>query len=447
MAGPGRPNAYGAKVRVAINRGLSIEIDGVSPQSQIDTGTPVRHVAVLGADYPHLKPSMRVAVNDRVRLGDTVFCDRLDPDVKVVAPGSGVVAAIHRGPRRALISVVIRLEGNATCSFERHNTKQINGLAKAEVRRILLESGLWTALRARPFERVPASDSEPRWLFVTAMDTSPGGFSPDSLLEGSAPAFEDGIRVLARLGAEALYVCHGPGFEVPLPPEVPGVRPIQFEGPHPAGLPGTHVDRLARPTLADEAWHIGYQDVLAIGRLFRGGELFTERVISVCGGGVRRPRLLRTRLGASLRELLRDDANEGSTVVSGSILSGRAVGEADAYLGRFHQQVSLPESRQPHNSPWSVLQAMFRPRPVWSRASGDPDAGLLPVQAFERVWPHRTPPVALLRAVLARDTETAEKLGCLSFAEEDMALLSTVCPAGLDYGAALRRTLNAIQQE
>ncbi|NNJ79622.1 MAG: NADH:ubiquinone reductase (Na(+)-transporting) subunit A [Xanthomonadales bacterium] len=434
-------------MRVAINRGLSIEIDGVSPQSQIDTGTPVRHVAVLGADFPQLKPSMRVAVNDRVRLGDPVFHDRLDPNVKVVAPGSGVVVAIHRGPRRALISVVIRLEGNAICNFERYDTKQIDGLAKAEVRRLLLESGLWSALRARPFERVPASDSEPRWLFVTAMDTSPGSFNPGIVLEGGAKAFEDGIRVLARLGAEALYVCHGPGLEVPLPPELPGVQRIQFQGPHPAGLPGTHVDRLARPTLANEAWHIGYQDVLAVGRLIRGGELFTERVISVCGGGARRPRLLRTRLGASLRELLRDDANEGSTVVSGSILSGRAVGEADAFLGRFHQQVSLPEARQQRNSPWSVLHGMFKPRPVWSPAGGDPGAGLVPVQAFERVWPHRTPPVALLRALLARDTETAEKLGCLSFAEEDMALLSTVCPARLDYGAALRHTLNAIQQE
>ena len=436
-------------MRVAISRGLDIELDGVPSQPRIDSGGPVRHVAVLGQDFPQLKPSMQVAVNDRVRLGDTVYFDRLDSAVRVVAPGSGAVVAINRGPRRALISVVIRLEDSVPNEFDRHTAKEINALSSPDVRRRLLESGLWTALRARPFDRVPASESEPRWLFVTAMDTSPGGFDPGLVLEGNDRDFEDGVRVLARLGAKTLYVCHSPGVRVPLPPELSQVRRVEFRGPHPAGLPGTHIARLARPTLDDQAWHIGYQDVLAIGHLFRRGALATERVISVCGAGALRPRLLRTRLGASLDELLRDDATAGSTVLSGSVFSGRSVSEADPYLGRFHQQVCLLGSQTGprNNALWNILRGIVHPKPVLGAADGNSAAGLLPVEAFERVWPHRVPPVALLRAVLARDTETAEKLGCLAFAEEDMALLTAVCPARLDYGAALRRTLKAIQQD
>jgi Na+-transporting NADH:ubiquinone oxidoreductase subunit A len=432
-------------VRVAIKRGLTIDIDGALPDVQIGSGAPVRHVAVLGADFPQMKPSLQVAVNDRVRLGETIFSNRLDPAVKVTAPGSGVVTAINRGLRRALVSVVIRLEDDAAIEFPRHTRPELNALSAQQVREQLLASGLWTALRARPFDRVPTSNGTPRWLFVTAMDTRPGTFDPGVVLEGKAQALQDGVRVLARLGAQTLYVCHGPGFQVPLPTDLPSVRGVEFRGPHPAGLPGTHIARLAQPSLVDEAWHIGYQDVVAIGQLFHDGALSAERVVSLCGGKARRPRLLRTRLGASLNELLRDDAAPGAALVSGSIFSGRPTGEADAYLGRLHQQVWLPAPPPPPHSTWNVWRRMFNPKPVLSAVGVTRDTGLVPVAAFERVWPHRVPPVALLRALLAGDTETAEKLGCLSFAEEDMALLSAVCPARLDYGAALRRTLQAIQ--
>ena len=39
----------------------------------------------------------------------------------------------------------------------------------AALRGLLLESGLWTAFRTRPFSRVPAADAVPEAIFVETM--------------------------------------------------------------------------------------------------------------------------------------------------------------------------------------------------------------------------------------------------------------------------------------
>lgn len=437
-------------MRIPITGGLNIALNWGAPAQEFDGASPVEHLAVMGADYRGIKPTLQVAVDDRVRLGDVLFTDRLEPRLRVTAPGAGVVVAINRGARRSLTSVVIRLEGSSAIEFSRYTSDEIDSLGTDQVQDQLLQSGLWTALRTRPFDRVPAPATKPRWLFVTAMDTNPGAINPQIAIDPYIDDWEHGLRVLTRLGAEAVYVCHGPDDAVPLPQGF-AIRPVQFDGPHPAGLPGTHIHHLASPDVGTEAWHINYQDVVAIGRLFRQGELWTERSIALCGAGARRPRLLRTRLGAKISELLGNEILTGQTVLSGSALSGRIAAAHTDYLGRFHQQVCLlppPARRRKWAFGWHPFNRSLRPS-AQAIVASEPDmhpSGLLPVEAFERVWPFTSAPVPLLRALLSGDTETAEMLGCLAFAEEDLALLSAVCPAQRDYGAALRRTLDALEE-
>jgi Na+-transporting NADH:ubiquinone oxidoreductase subunit A len=442
----------GGNMRIAIDRGLSIAVES-APEQRLSMASSARHVAVKGADYRGLKPSVQVKVNDRVGLGDVLFTDRLDPRLRVTAPGAGVVVAINRGVRRKLTSVVIRLEGTAAADFTRYSSRQINTLDTDQVQQLLLQSGLWTALRARPFDNIPTPATRPRWLFVTAMDTNPGALDPQLVITPYQDEFADGLRMLARLGAEAIYLCHGPNAEIPVPEEITTLRKIQFDGPHPAGLPGTHIQYLARPNVGAQAWHINYQDVVAIGKLVRHGELWTERSIALSGAVVRQPRLLRTRLGAKLSELLSDDISSGQTVLSGSVLSGQVAYDTTDYLGRYHQQVYVLPAAEPQRNWRSNLRrltALLGTSPteiLHNRATTLGGSGLLPVEAFESVWPFANAPVPLLRALLVADAEAAATQGCLALAEEDLALLSVVCPAKRDYGAALRRTLDTLEQD
>ena len=124
-------------------------------------------------------------------------------------------------------------------------------------------------------------------------------------------------------------------------PTANGVTVEEFEGPHPAGLPGTHIHFLDPVSEKKTVWHAGAQDVIAIGRLFVTGRLPVERVISLAGPVVRTPKLLRTRLGANTTDLTRD-LLEGveNRVISGSVLSGRTASPPFDFLGRYHCQVS-----------------------------------------------------------------------------------------------------------
>jgi Na+-transporting NADH:ubiquinone oxidoreductase subunit A len=401
----------------------------------------------MGADYVDLKHSLAVAEGERVRLGQTLFTDRRYSEVRYTAPGSGYVRAINRGAKRRLASVVLELDGDDAERFPAHEARDLANLQVETVREILLRSGLWTALRSRPYGRVPPPNPLPHALFITAMDTNPLAADPAIVIAERAEDFHHGVTVLSRLATGTTYLCQSPSANIS-GPAADGLVTAEFQGPHPAGLPGTHIHRLTSNEDIP-AWYVGYQDVIAIGYLFSTGELLPERVIALGGPGLARPRLVRARIGACLDELLSDENVADCRVISGSVLSGRRATQTARHLGRYHQQVSvLPEIAKHEPAPGFLARLMGR-----SHASSSSDtavtgrpSGMLPMEAFERVWPLTTPPSPLLRALLVRDTETARTLGCLTLDEEDLALCSYVCPAKYDYGSALRETLRAIER-
>ena len=357
--------------------------------------------------------------------------------------------AIHRGAKRRLASIVIALEGDDAETqaepFPAEGVESLAGLSPDTVRERLLRSGLWTALRARPYARVAEPDALPRALFVTAMDTNPLAGDPTVVLAEHTQAFDHGLTVLSRLATT--YVCKSPSLNLAVPASAEVVV-AEFEGPHPAGLPGTHIQCLA-PGRAEPAWYIGYQDVIAIGKLFVTGKLWSERIVALGGPGMTHPRLVRTRPGASLDDLVSGGTKTDCRIISGSVLSGRRITPTAAHRGRYHQQVTvLPEVAADDTRPGLLSLLTNRrnsSRPLDTAVNGWP-GGMLPVEAFERVWPLRTPPVPLLRALLVRDAELARALGCLDLSEEDLSLCSYVCPAKYDYGSALRATLRAIER-
>ena len=448
---------------IRIRKGLDIPIAG-APEQVIYPGPRVRHVALCGVDYVGLRPRMLVSVGDAVGLGQPLFKDKRDPVVCYGSPGHGTVVAINRGARRVLESVVIRLgEGGAEdLRFDGLGKLQIEGLSRERVAERLLSSGLWATLRTRPFSRVPPSDSAPRSIFVTAIDTRPLAPDPSIIVSNDPEAFATGLQLLTKLTEGTVWLCTAPDWQIVLP-GIDRVYHASFSGPHPAGLPGTHMHFLDPVGPGRTAWQIGYQDVMAIGRLFSKGIIDTSRVISLSGSCVKNPRLITTRTGASLEELFTEDAcgRVPCRIVSGSVLSGRSATGTLAYLGRYHKQVSvLHEGGAAYPFGWTGLfprrfsaaptfsrQTGFRRRYALSTTQNGRHSGMLPMRVFDRVMPLDILPSPLLRALLVKDTERAQALGCLELDEEDLSLCSFVCPAKKDYGVALRLNLDAIEKE
>ncbi|SEI38412.1 Na+-transporting NADH:ubiquinone oxidoreductase subunit A [Allopseudospirillum japonicum] len=448
---------------ISIKRGLDLPITG-APEQSIDDAPRASHVAIVGPDYVGMKPTMEVQVGDKVKLGQVIFTDKKTPGVKYTAPASGEVVAINRGARRVLQSVVIRVdEQEEAISFTAYEAHQIVELTDAQVRENLIESGLWTALRTRPFSRVPAPDAKPHSIFVTAMDTHPLAADPAVIIAENAGDFEAGVQVLKHLTQGKVFVCKKAGADIPSWNSGQLVTE-EFEGPHPAGLAGTHIHFLDPVSLEKQVWTIGYQDVIAVGQLFLTGQLNTQRIVALGGPLVTKPRLLRTRLGACLQELTSGELQEGvkARIISGSVFGGTHAHDALAYLGRYHQQVSVLEEgdkrefigwlslgKERHSvmgiyvSSWQGLPEKYAP----NTSTNGSERAMVPVGNYEKIMPLDILPTQLLRSLIVGDIEMAMKLGCLELDEEDLALCTYVCPGKYEYGPILRDNLTLIEKE
>ncbi|MDU4364333.1 MAG: Na(+)-translocating NADH-quinone reductase subunit A [Klebsiella oxytoca] len=431
------------------------------PSQQISSKTAVKRVALLGEEYIGMRPSMAVREGDRVQKGQLLFEDKKNPGVRFTAPASGTVSAIHRGERRVLQSVVIDVDGEESVHFPRYELAELAGLTRESVQQQLLESGLWTAFRTRPFSKIPAPGSVPAAIFVTAIDTNPLAADPQPIILAQREAFDAGLTLLTRLTDGKVHVCQAGGGKLGGHP-VGQVTFNQFAGPHPAGLAGTHIHFLEPVSLKKQIWHLNYQDVIAVGKVFLEGELYNERIVALGGPQVKEPRLLKTCLGASLDELLEDELlDDENRIISGSVLSGTHARGPHAFLGRFHLQISVvKEGREkelfgwvmPGKDKFSITRTTvghFLKRKLFN-FSTDTNGGeraMVPIGNYERVMPLDILPTMLLRDLLAGDTDSAQALGCLELDEEDLALCTYVCPGKYEYGPALRSVLTQIEQE
>ncbi|HDR0634047.1 Na(+)-translocating NADH-quinone reductase subunit A [Pasteurella multocida] len=444
---------------ITIKKGLNLPISG-SPEQVIRDGNAITEVALLGEEYVGMRPSMKVREGDVVKKGQVLFEDKKNPGVVFTAPASGTVTAIHRGAKRVLQSVVIKIEGNEQITFEKYTTEQLKQLTSEQVRQNLQTSGLWTALRTRPFSKVPAVDATPVSIFVNAMDTNPLCADPQVIVQQSAQAFEAGLTVLSRLHEGKVYLCKAANASIPSP-SIANLDVKEFAGPHPAGLSGTHIHFIDPVSATKFVWYINYQDVIAVGKLFTTGELDVSRVVSLAGPQVKNPRLVRTVLGANLSQLTANEVKDGENrVISGSVLSGaKAAGPVD-YLGRYALQVSvLEEGREKEFLGWimpgankyslsrTVLGHFSKKLFNFTTALNGGERAMVPIGAYERVMPLDIIPTLLLRDLAAGDTDSAQALGCLELDEEDLALCTFVCPGKNEYGPLLRQALDKIEKE
>jgi Na+-transporting NADH:ubiquinone oxidoreductase subunit A len=445
---------------IKIKRGLDIPLAG-APTGELDTAVTTRAAALLGADYHGMKPTMAVQVGDVVKRGDLLFTDKKCEGVRYTSPAGGRVSAINRGAKRAFQSVVVEIDGDETASFGQYSAEAAHELSAEAIKTQLIQSGQWTALRARPFGRVADPATSPAGLFITAIDTHPHAPDPEQVIAREADAFELGQTLLANLVDCPVYLCAAPGADMPQATH-DRISRHDFAGPHPAGLAGTHVHFLMGASAERIAWTIGYQDVIAVGRLFLDGALYVERVVALAGPSVSRPRLVLSRLGADLQALVAGEGEgDDARLLSGSVLGGRAVQSDTAYLGRYHQQVALlPEGRErafmgwlspgvnKHSVMGIYLSSWFGSKPLaMSTNTNGSERAMVPVGAYEKVMPLDILPTQLLRALLVGDTETAQALGCLELDEEDLALCTYVCPGKYEYGGILRDNLTLIEKE
>jgi len=444
---------------IKIKKGLNLPIEGV-PEQKVYPGPTVTKVAILGEEYNGMRPTMHVQVGDVVKKGQLLFEDKKNPGIKFTAPAAGEVIEINRGARRVLQSVVIKLQGDDEIVFQSFDNASLATAERSAISELLVESGAWTAIRTRPFSKNPAIGSTPSSIFVSAMDTNPLAADPQIIIAERKQDFAFGLKVLAKLTDGKVFVSKAPSADINTGDATVDVN--EFSGPHPAGLVGTHIHHLDPVGMKKCVWHVGYQDVIAIGSLLQTGKLDTTKVLSIAGPAAKAPKLVSTVLGASIDELVADQKIDGPVrVISGSILNGTTADGPQAYVGRYHNQVSLlVEDREkklfgwikPGSNQHSVTRAYLghlSPKKLFNMTTttNGSDRSMVPIGNYERIMPLDIIPTLLLRDLLSGDSDGASSLGALELDEEDLSLCTYVCPGKYNYGPVLRECLTKIEEE
>ena len=445
-----------------IKKGLDLPITG-APEQRIEAAKPVTQVGLLGDDYIGMKPTMLVTVGDKVKVGQPIFTDKKTEGVTFTAPASGTIAEVNRGAKRKFESIVIDVSGDGNDAVEFDGAKGADplSLGREGVTQQLTESGLWTSLRTRPYGKIPAPGTVPNSIFVQAIDTNPLAADPAVALSERKDQFSLGLLALTQLTDGKVFLCKAEDSEVP-GAGVDGVTSETFSGPHPAGLVGTHIHMLDPVGPNKTVWYINYQDVAAIGTLLTTGKLDTRRVISLAGPVVNQPRLLETRIGAAVDQLIAGEhADVKIRPVSGSVLCGRTANHPHNFLGRFHTQVSVLQEgdereflgwQKPGMDKYSFSKifasaAFPNMKFAFTTSTGGSERAMVPIGTYEKVMPLDILPTQLLRALIVRDTDQAQDLGVLELEEEDIALCTFVCPGKYEYGSLLRENLSTIERE
>jgi len=444
---------------IHIKKGCDIPLQG-GPVQEISGEAVSSEYAVLGDDFIGLKPRFLVSEGDYVKKGDALFVHKKDERITFTSPVAGEIKSINRGAKRKFLSIVIRKSGNDSVTFNKYS--DLSNIPAEEIKSQLLKSGLWTSFISRPFGKIADPEAEPPDIFITAADTRP--FAPKVIkaIDDNVDSFYDGVHVISALTKSTVFLCiDDESFYIPshLPNNVELVR---FAGHHPAGLAGTHIHFLSPVSREKSVWQIGYQDVIAVGKLFKTGEIYTKRVISVAGEGIREPALIRTDIGADIFEIIKSKRIDDKEyrVISGSPLYGRKCEEPAHFLGKFDYQVSvIPEGGDreffgwlvPGNNKFSVKNVftgkLFKKKFSLNTSASGSKRAIVPIGSYEKVMPLDIIATYLLRYLEIGDIEMAEKLGCLELLEEDLSLCTFVCPGKIDHCKNLRNVLTTIEKE
>lgn len=436
-----------------IKKGLNLPITGQA-KGEVEQ-TNCQQVAVLGPDYLGMKPTMMVQVGDRVKRGQKLFEDKKNPGVFFTAPIAGTISAVQRGAKRMLLSVVIDRDEDQAIKFD----VDANSRSREQIVNALIESGLWTSLRTRPYSKIPTPDSEPNSIFVTAMDSNPLAINPEMVIAAEPEMFELGLSIVSQLTDGKTYLCKRAGSSINT--NNTQIETAEFDGPHPAGLVGTHIHLLDPVNANKTVWHLNYQDTIAIGRLFASGELDLTRTISIAGPAAKQPKFIKTIVGAAFSEILAEQQlDESIRVVNGSVFNGSFVQAETAFLSKYSLQISLLEEGNkkefigwfvPGRNKFSVTRAFIgsitKKLQNFTTSSGGSPRSMVPIGVYEKVMPLDILPTLLLKALIIKDTDEAQRLGVLELDEEDLALCTFACPSKYEFGAILRENLEKIEKD
>lgn len=444
--------------QIKLRKGLDIRMKGKADKILIPGEKPDRY-AVKPVDFPGLVPKMTVKPGAEVKAGTTLFFDKKNDDVKYTAPASGVVLDVVRGERRRILEVVLEAKGDDYVDFGKAEPAKLETEA---IKKKLLESGLWPAVRQRPYNIVANPEDKPKSIFISGYDTAPLAADLDYII-GLLPKddYLTGIEVLKKLTDGKVHLNLNSISSSSLLKNTPGVEINYFKGPHPSGNVGIQMHHIDPVNKGEVVWHVNLQDIVAMGRLFREGKYAPDRIVALAGSEVEKPRYYRTRTGACISKIIKDNiVSDNVRYISGNVLTGHKI-QADGFIGYYDSTITvIPEGDYYEFLGWILPGlnkfSLSRTFLTWLmpgkryRLDTNMHGGnraLVVTGEYERVLPMDIYPMQLIKSVMVEDIDRMEQLGIYEVAEEDFALCEFVCPSKTEIQSIIRKGLDQMEKE
>ena len=440
---------------ITIKKGLKLPDRSRYETQNIEDIFP-KTVGLISDDYNFFKGKPLIEIGSKINFDTFILYNRKNEKFKLNLPVNGVLKDIVRGEKRKILSTKIEvLDSTSNFYYENANGDNIQTIIEA-----LLSTGLYSAIRQRPFDTPVDFETLPEVLFINAMQTRPFSYSANYILPFIKDDFITGVKTLSKLASKKVYVCVDKDFSIPMN-EDEKVEIVKFSGPHPAGLTGTHIHCLFPVNERRKVWYIDFQEVGAIGKLFSKKVLTSLRYVTVSDLVNETVKIIRSPIGSNIYELLNIKKDKDTRIISGNVLFGRTVTEDEPYLGRFDYQITIiNEMTQRKFMEWALpgkdifsvknvfLSKIFKDKYVkFDTSMHGSIRPIVPVGSYERVFPFDIEITHLLRYLSIKDSEMALRLGVLELSEEDLSLLTFVCPGKNDYTKMLKEVLEEIYFE
>jgi Na+-transporting NADH:ubiquinone oxidoreductase subunit A len=444
---------------IKLKKGYDIPVQGAAEKLLSGDVNPLKF-AVKPVDFPGLIPKLNVKPGERVKAGSPLFYNKLNPEILFTSPVSGTVLSVERGDRRKILEVIVEKDGNDYISFSKADPLS---LSREEVTKALLQSGLWPAIRQRPYNIIAKPYDNPKAIFISGFDTAP--LAPDlNFVIDNSPAglFQTGINALTKLtGGKVHLVLNGKADSSQVLKGTAGVEISYFSGPHPAGNVGVHIHHIDPVNKGEVIWTVNLQDLIAIGNLFSEGVYKPEKIISLTGSEVMNPQYYRMLSGASVKACTEGKIKPGNVrYISGNILTGTRIAD-DGFLGFYDSQFTvIPEGDYFEFFGWAVPGAgklsfsktfvsSFLPKKLFRPDTNfhGGERAFVMTGLYEKVLPMDIYPMQLFKAILAEDIDMMENLGIYEVAEEDFALCEFICPSKIEIQSIIRKGIDLMIKE
>ena len=451
--------------RIKIKKGLDIPLMGEAQEAFLgEVKSDV--LKICPEDFIGVTPKLSVRVGDEVKAGEALMYDRNHPSVKVASPISGVVTAIDRGAKRRILNITVERKGEN--EYVDYGIKNALSMQPDEVKKQILDAGLWFFVKQRPYDVVANPDKDPRDIFVTGFSTAPLAPSYDFILKDQDKDVQAGLDALSKLTKGKVYLSVSPKTTSSSLKNAKNVVVTEFEGPHPAGNVGVQINHIEPINSGETVWTLNVLDVAIIGRLFNTGKVDLTRIVALTGSEVEKRGYYKMLIGTSLTDVFKSipKLDQGSLrYICGDPLTGHQV-DQDGVLRAYASQLTvIPEGDETHEFVgWATLNPnkysagctylsnllhkfcvkdKFR---IDARIKGGPRAMIMSNE-YDQVFPMDIYPEFLLKSIIAFDIDKMINLGIFEVAPEDFALCEFVDTSKIEIQRIVRAGLDMLRKE